>query len=41
VLGTPTRQRWNNIEMMPEFKTWWPHLRLDGWVWRTVHVLHR
>lgn len=29
ILGTPTTDRWPAIEMMPDYKTWWPHLRLD------------
>lgn len=29
ILGTPTPDRWSAIETMPDYKTWWPHLRLE------------
>lgn len=30
VLGTPNKDRWPAIESMPDYKGWWPHLRLDN-----------
>ncbi|CEH13575.1 kinase-like protein [Ceraceosorus bombacis] len=37
VLGTPTKDRWNDIDLMPEYKTWWPHLRLEGYPGALYH----
>lgn len=31
VLGTPNKDRWPSIESMPDYKGWWPHLRLDNY----------
>lgn len=31
VLGTPNKDRWPAIESMPDYKGWWPHLRLDNY----------
>ncbi|KAI3479867.1 hypothetical protein L1887_58064 [Cichorium endivia] len=31
VLGTPNKERWPAIESMPDYKGWWPHLRLDNY----------
>ncbi|CBQ73530.1 related to SSN3-cyclin-dependent CTD kinase [Sporisorium reilianum SRZ2] len=31
VLGTPHKDRWPAVEAMPDYKGWWPHLRLDNY----------
>ena len=31
VIGTPNKDRWPAIESMPDYKGWWPHLRLDNY----------
>ncbi|PWN48188.1 Pkinase-domain-containing protein [Violaceomyces palustris] len=36
ILGTPGKDRWPGIDTMPDYKGWWPHLRLDNYP-KTLH----